>query len=307
MDLRHLRYFQAVAEELSFSKAAHRLHVAQPALSRTVKELEERLGVMLMARTRRLVALTPAGSVLLHETGVLLQRFDEALRRVQRTAAGEEGELRLGYIGPPTQTFLGRILKEYRRRFPRVSVVLEERTPERVWEMVARGRLEVGLTRPVLAHRALGLHTLLLRREPLVAVLPAAHQLAARSRLAWRQLTDEPLILLARREGVGLYEAILDACRQARFVPKLAHTPSLVDTVLSYVEAGAGLGVISDSVSSLGAGRPVVFRPLAPAHTVDLVMVWSDRNDAPPSVAFRQLIQEWNESGKLWKRSPATR
>src|SRR5688500_16908749 len=109
MDLRHLRYFQAVAEELSFSKAARRLHIAQPALSRAVKELEEHLGVVVLQRTRRSVALTPAGSVLLQETGLLLQRFDEAIRRVKRTAAGEEGELRLGYIGPPTQAFLGRI------------------------------------------------------------------------------------------------------------------------------------------------------------------------------------------------------
>jgi DNA-binding transcriptional LysR family regulator len=115
VEFRHLRYFQAVAEELSFSKAARRLHVAQPALSRTVKELEERLGVELLSRTRRSVALTPAGAVLLHETGLLLQRLDEAVRRVRRTAAGEEGELRLGYIGPPTQTFLGRIVKEFRR------------------------------------------------------------------------------------------------------------------------------------------------------------------------------------------------
>src|SRR6058998_2650826 len=166
MQLRHFRYFQAVAEELSFSKAARRLRVAQPALSRAVKELEENLGVALLARTRRSVSLLPAGAVLLRESALLLQRLEESIRRVQRTAAGEEGELRLGYIGPPTHSFLGGMLREFRRRYPLVSVVLEERTPERVWEMVARGRLAVGLTRPVLAHEALGLRTLLLRREP---------------------------------------------------------------------------------------------------------------------------------------------
>ena len=103
MDLRHLRYFQAVAEELSFSKAARRLHVVQPALSRAVQELEHDLGVVLLERSRRSVAQTPAGSVLLSEIGLLFLRLDEAVRRVQRTGAGEEGELRLGYIGPPTQ------------------------------------------------------------------------------------------------------------------------------------------------------------------------------------------------------------
>ena len=303
MEFRHLRYFQAVAEELSFSKAAHRLHVAQPALSRTVKELEERLGVELLARTRRSVALTPAGSMLLHETGLLLQRLDEAVRRVKRTAAGEEGELRLGYIGPPTQAFLGRIVKEFRRRYPRVSVVLEERTPERVWEMVARGRLAVGLTRPVLAHRALGLHTLLLRKERLCAAIPTGHRLAKASIVRWRELAEEPLVILARREGVGLHDAILAACRRARFTPKLAHTPSLISTVLSYVEAGAGVGVIPDSVCSLGAGSALSSRPLSPAHTVDLVMVWSEQEDSPPAAAFRSLVHEWLESGLLWTGS----
>lgn len=302
MEIRHLRYFQAVAEELSFSKAARRLHVAQPALSRAVRELEDRLGVQLFLRTRRSVSLTPAGEVLLKETALLLQRIDETVRRVKRTAAGEEGELRLGYIGPPTQAFLGRIVKEFRRRYPRVTVVLEERTPERVWEMVARGRLAIGLTRPVLAHRALGVHTLLLRRESLCAALPAGHPLTKPKSLRWRDLLNEPLIVLSRREGVSLHDAMLAACRAARFAPKLAHTPSLVSTVLSYVEAGAGIGVVSDSIAGLGRGQPLAFRPLLPLHTVDLVMVWSEENDSPPAAAFRALMSEWLAAGRLWKR-----
>lgn len=300
MDLRHLRYFQAVAEELSFSKAAQRLHIAQPALSRAVQELEEQLGLVLLDRNRRSVTLTAAGRVLLHETGLLLQRFEEALRKVQRTAAGDEGELRLGFIGPPTQNFLGRAVQEFRRRHPRVSVILEERTPERVWEMVERGRLDLGLTRPVLANRVPGLQTALLRKEKLCAVLPVQHPLATAAAVRWRSLAAEPLIILARREGVGLHDAVLAACRQARFTPKLAHTPSLISTVLSYVEADAGIGVIPDSVSSLGMGLPIVFRPLTPAHTVDLVMVWSAEVESPPAAAFRSLMQEWQKSGKLW-------
>jgi len=193
------------------------------------------------------------------------------------------------------------VLQEFRRRHPRVSVVLEERTPERVWEMVVRGRLDIGLTRPVLASRALGLKTALLRKERLCAAFPTNHPLTKSASVRWRDLADEPLIILARREGVGLHDASLDACRQAHFNPKLAHTPSLVSTVLSYVEAGAGVGVIPDSVSSLGAGLPVVFRPLTPVHTVELVMVWSDEVESPPAAAFRSLVQEWLKEGLLWK------
>src|SRR6185436_3535439 len=185
MELRHLRYFQAVAEELSFSRAAKRLHVAQPALSRALKQLEHSLGANLLDRTRHHVRITPAGAVLLREIAVLLQHVEESVLRVRRTAAGEEGELRLGYIGPPTQPFLGRLLHDYRKRYPLVSIHLEERTPERVWEMVAKGRLSAALTRPVVAHAALGLRTILLQEERLGLVVPAHHPLAKRRSAPW--------------------------------------------------------------------------------------------------------------------------
>src|SRR5688572_2093382 len=198
MDLRHLRYFQAVAEELSFSKAAKRLHVAQPALSRAIKQLESTLGANVLERTRHMVRLTPAGAVLLQEVRLLLDQVADISSRVRRTAAGEEGELRLGYIGPPTQPFLGKLLRDYRRRFPRVSVHLEERTPERVWEMVAKRRVSAALTRPVLVHEAVGLRTITLHEERLGVVVPSTHPLARRTSLPWSALAGEPLIVLAR-------------------------------------------------------------------------------------------------------------
>lgn len=300
MELRHLRYFQAVAEELSFSKAARRLNIAQPALSRAVQEIERDVGVNLIDRNRRSARLTPAGAVLLQEIALLLDRLEESLRRVRRTAAGEEGELRLGYIGPPTKPFLGRILAEYRRRYPRVSVHLEERTPERVWEMVAKGRLSVGLTRPVLAHEALGLPSLLLRHERLCAALPADHVWAEKTSLAWRALARESLIMLARREGAGSHDAALAACRQAKFIPRVSHAPSLIGTVLQYVEAGAGIGIVPESVASERLEPDVKLLPLKPAQTVPLVMVWSNDGDDPSVAAFRALVKEWLQADKLW-------
>lgn len=300
MELRHLRYFQAAAEELSFSKAARRLRVAQPALSRAIKDLETHLGAVLFTRSRQGVALTPAGSVLLDECAIVLQRVDHLEGRVRRTAGGEEGELRIGFIGAPTQAFLGRLLQEYHIKYPRVSIVLEERTPERVWEMVARGRLSVGLTRPVLASPAAELRTLLLRKEPVCGVFPAGDPRSQQKSVAWRELANDPLIILARREGVGLHEGILAACRRARFSPRLAHTPSVITTVLSYVEAGAGIGVIPESVSILSSGAPLTFRPLTPEQTVDVVMVWNQDDPSPPLTAFRNLVTAWRQSGKLW-------
>ncbi len=299
MDLRHLRYFQAVAEELSYSRAAERLRIAQPALSRAVQEIEAELGGPVLDRNRRRVSLTPAGKVLLRETAIIFERWEEALRRVKRTAAGEEGELRLGYIGPPTQPFLGRLLAEYRLRFPRVAVHLEERTPERVWEMLAKGRLSAAFTRPVSATPASGLRTLLLRNERFGAVLPLSHQLATRKTLPWRALVGEPLVVLARREGVGSHDGLLTACRQAGFAPRLAYTPSLIGTVLSYVEAGAGVGIVPESVMT--SKLPLVFVPLTPVVTIPLVLVWQEGEDTPAVQRFRELVIEWQKTGRLWK------
>ena len=299
MELRHLRYFQAVAEDLSFSRAARRLHIAQPALSRAVKQLESTLGAAVLERTRHHVRLTPAGVVLLRETAVLLEQLEESLRRVRGTAAGEEGELRLGYIGPPTEPFLGRLLREYRKRFPRVALHLEERTPERVWEMVAKGRLSAAITRPVLAHEALGLRTIVLREERLGIVIPLTHPLAKRGSIPWTLLKREPLIVLARREGMGLHDAVIAGCRRAGVTPRMAHTPSLIGTVMSYVEAGAGIGVVTESV--VPASPVLCFVLLKPVQRVPLVMVWQEDEDPPPVQRFRELLLEWKTGGKLWR------
>lgn len=298
MELRQLRYFQAVAEELSFSRAAKRLHVAQPALSRAIKQLEQTLGADVLERTRHHVRLTPAGAVLLREVALLLQHLEEVTRRVRRTAAGEEGELRLGYIGPPTQPFLGGLLYDYRQRYPLVSIHLEERTPERVWEMVAKGRLSAALTRPVLTHAALGLRTIVLREERLGIVVPANHALGKRRAVPWTALAREPLIVLARREGMGLHDAVIAGCRQAGVMPRLAQTPSLIGTVMSYVEAGAGIGVVTEGVvTPMPALRFILLKPL---QRVPLVLVWQEDDDSPPVQRFRELLLEWKAAGKLW-------
>jgi DNA-binding transcriptional LysR family regulator len=156
--------------------------------------------------------------------------------------------------------------------------------------MVARGRLEIGL------------RTTVLRREPFHCVLPAGHPLAKKRTVPWRALTGEPLVILARREGVGLHDAILTACQRARFASRLVHTPSVIHTVLSYVEAGAGIGIIPDSVAVLGGGAPLAIRPLVPTQSIELVMVWAGACTSPASSAFRAPVAEWVKTRKLWSK-----
>ncbi len=296
MELRHLKYFQAVAEELSFSRAADRLHIAQPALSRSMQQLESEIGVTLIDRSRRAIQLTPSAEVLLRDCQLLFDGIDDTLRRVRHAASGGTGELRLGYIGPPTQSFLGPVLRQFRAANPGVIVSLEERTPERVWEMVAKGRLSVGLTRPVLAHEALGLSSLQLFEEILCAAVPAAHPFAEKREVAWKDLAEKPLVLLARREGAGSHDAILAACRKAGFAPRIAHTPSVISTILRYVEFGDGIGVVPESITP--ESDQVRLIPLVPRATIPLVMVWSRDQDSPAFEAFHSLIRDWLKKRK---------
>jgi DNA-binding transcriptional LysR family regulator len=233
---------------LSFSRAANACGSRSLPLSRAVKQLEHALDAQVLERTRHRDRLTPAGAVLLRDTGHLLQQVEEVARRVRRTASGEEGELRLGYIGPPTQPFLGRLLHDYRQRYPRVSIHLEERTPERVWEMVARGRLSAALTAPWQCPKISVCARSSCRKK--------GSELWCRKVIHWRGAVPRrgrhspanPSSFLARREGMGLHDAVIAGCRRAGVTPRLAHTPSLIGTVMSYVEAGAGLGVATESV-----------------------------------------------------------
>ncbi|MBL9115824.1 MAG: LysR family transcriptional regulator [Verrucomicrobiaceae bacterium] len=294
MELRHLRYFQAVAEELSFSQASRRLRIAQPALSRAVQELERELGAILIQRETRPPSLTPAGKVLLSDIARITEQLDEMIRRVQRTSVGAEGELRLGYIGPPTRDFLAPLLKDFSSKYPRVTINLEERTPERVWEMVAQGRLSVGITRPVLAHEALGLKTMILRHEKFCAAVPHDHPWADRDGLTWKSLACQPLIVLARREGASSHDAIQAACAENGFQPKLVHTPSLIGTILQYVQAGAGIGIVPESTHS----SQLKLIPLRPARTIPLMLVWPKQTDDPMVSAFRKVVEARFKSSK---------
>jgi DNA-binding transcriptional LysR family regulator len=177
---------------------------------------------------------------------------------------------------------------------------LEERTPERVWEMLAKGRLSVAFTRPVPTSDAAGLRTHLLRNEKLGVVIPRNHPWADHESVSWRAVAHEPLIILARREGVSLHEEVLIGCRRAGFTPRIAYTPSLIGTVLSYVEAGAGIGIVPECVTTMDS--PLRFVRLKPARSIQLVLAWQENDDDPAVQRFRELVLEWQLLGKLWRQ-----
>lgn len=299
LDLRHLRYFQAVAQQLSYSKAARGLGIAQPALSRAVKELESALDTTLLDRNRRSVKLTATGAVLLAETAILLDRWEEALQHVRRATEGAAEELRLGYVGPPTQAFMGRLLADFRARHPQISLHLEEALPERIWEQVAEGELTAGLTHPVPAPLPRGprLASLPLRKERLGAAIAESHPLADREFLDWIDLREEPLIVIARGASEGTYDLVVRGCQRAGFAPRIAFSPRLVSTVLTYAEAGEGVAIVPESV--IPPGRGLKFVTLRPVRQVPLVLIWREGVESATLEVFRKLLTDWQTTGQM--------
>jgi DNA-binding transcriptional LysR family regulator len=292
MELRHLRYFVAVADLLSFSRAAERLGIAQPAVSRQIADLEDTVGVRLLKRTKRVVTLTAAGHTFLGDARRVLDQAEHATDRARRASRGEVGELKIAFLGAPTMRFLPAVVKAYRRQFPTVTVSLFEMTPERQLEAFADGRLHLGFTRPLLAHRAHGFRSELVFTEALRAVLPETHRLARKKRVRLADLAADPFVLLERNEATGLFDETIASCRAAGFSPSIVSAPNLMATVLTLVAAEQGVSLVPESVRNL-AHSDVVFRDLHPkARPIPLVMIWNPDFDSPPLAAFLQVIRE---------------
>ena len=237
----------------------------------------------------------------------MFERLDQAVRRALPRGGGSAGRTPARIYRPtPRKSFSAALLEEYGRRCPEVTVHLEERTPERVSEMVAKGRLDAGLTRPVLAHAALQMQTMKLRDERLCAAVPRHHAWAGKKSLAWKDLAGHTLIILARREGAELHDEILAACRLASFTPKFGHTPSLIGTVLRYVESGAGIGVVPESMGEMERTQRWVQIRLAPESSVPLVLVWKDQREEPPMTARMSWWESGSRAGSFGGRGGRT-
>lgn len=264
MELRHLRYFIAVAEELSFSRAADRLHMAQPPLSQQIRQLEDELGVPLFSRTRRRVELTEAGQAVLPEARRVLDQAQSVVRIARRFVAGELGKLKVGFSSSAAYGLMPAILRTFRIRFPEVSLILEEHSTEKQIAMLAEHFLDVGFVRLPVEDAPAALTFKTIVREPLILALPGKHRLARRRTVPMAALAEEPFIVVARQAAPGLYDQIEILCGRAGFKPKVAQQASEIQTIVGLVSAGLGIAVVPASARGLQSGR-VAYRPLAPA------------------------------------------
>lgn len=292
MELRHLRYFVTVAEELHFGRAAERLHIAQPPLSRQVRDLERELGLTLFSRANRRVELTHAGRAFLPEARRTLAQAERAKRAAQRAAGGETGRLRVGFVEAATYSgVLPDALGALRRRLPEVGLELFEQSSQQQTEALRDERIDLGIMHspPHDAARWLGVERVM--RDPMAVALPSAHPLAARARVALRTLAGEPFLMLRRPDGPGLHDRVIAACQNAGFSPQVAQMAGQLQTLVGLVAAGVGVALLPASLAALR--RPgVVYRPLI-GLTIDMGTwaAWRAGEESPVRAQFLDALR----------------
>ncbi|MBW4501730.1 MAG: LysR family transcriptional regulator [Scytonema hyalinum WJT4-NPBG1] len=295
MELRHLRYFVTVAEELHFGRAAQRLQIAQPPLSQQIRQLEEELGVQLFHRTKRSVQLTEAGQLFLEEASQILTRAEQAIQIVQRADRGETGRLTLGFVGSATYSVLPVILKVFRRRFPEVLLSLHEMTTTQQVQALHEDRIHLGFVRPPIYEQELMIESIL--KEPFVAVLPEFHRLANETQISLLTLANDPFILFPRYLGSGFYDQIVNMCQQVGFQPQVAQEAIQMQTIISLVAAELGVALVPASVQNLQRVG-VVYKALAESTSqVELAMIWRPDKISSVLQKFLEVTRQVASSG----------
>lgn len=280
MELRHLRYFVAVAEERHFGRAAERVGIAQPPLSKQLQDLEAELGYALFDRARRPIELTAAGQTLLEYTRGLLESVEIAVRETRRAGAGHSGRLAIGYPASLAYSGLTQLLRAFRERSPDVAIEVRELAPGDLTEALKRGDLDVGFVRAPLHEPQLTSE--IVRYEKLVLALPADHRLAIRERIALSAVAREPFVFFPRARGPGFFDLLISFCRDSGFTPHVVQEAPQID-VLALVGAGFGLSILPESVREQRRAD-IVLRPLIGSPTTELRLVWRS-GDASPAVA----------------------
>ncbi len=294
MDVRHLEPFIAVAEELHFRRAAKRLHISQPPLSRQIRRLEAEVGVELLVRGRQGVRLTAAGRAFLEEARATLAHAEAAARVARRVADGQVGKLRVGHVDAGSSELLPVALRAFHEQAPDVRLVVEESTSEALLEGVDAGELDVAFVRPPVKHASLA--TEVVAEEALVAALPDTHRLAGTEPLALTDLAEEPFILPPRHRNAVFHDWVIDACQEAGFRPQVADEAFPPSSVMLLVAAGVGVSIVPAPMSKHLCQQGVVYRDLLDRHCFGLSLVWPAR-DAPPAVdAFLAVIRKTVDS-----------
>ena len=303
MELRHLRYFVAVAQRKGFREASRFLHVSQPAISKTLAQLEQELAIKLFARSGRTVRLTPQGEVFYQETLRTLKQSDHAAEAAQSAARGEVGSLTLGFCSIATYGFLPSVVRQYKELLPGVRLLFREMNPPQQEAAFSQNEIDIGITRPPFAKklaRELNVKTII--REPLLVAVAESHPFPGK-KVQIEDLSEEPFIIFHRDGAPTVFDAILGMCREHGFAPKVAYEADNMQTTFTLVAAGQGIAIVPMCTLNL---RPegVRFLRLQPdRYRADLVLAWPKTSQSTVLPAFVRLIeQERREIGSQARR-----
>jgi DNA-binding transcriptional LysR family regulator len=291
MELRHLRYFVAVAEELSFTRAAGRLLMTQPSLSTQMKQLETELGVELFDRSRRSIRLTEAGRVLLDESRQVLAQLDRTVKVVRRVGNGEVGHLSVGFVPSASNRTLPPVLRAFRRGYPDVELFFQEMPPDELRRQLHERRIDIGFLFLPFDDDFLDTRTLAV--EPLVAAVPSGHRLASAPHVTVADLAEEPFILPRSYAIPGYKARVMLACEQAGFVPRVVQKDVwLMQTVTGLVAADIGVALVPASEENVHREGVVYVELDGPVPTVEIGAAWRRDERTPVLDAMLAAVDE---------------
>ncbi|MEO1519410.1 MAG: LysR family transcriptional regulator [Cyanobacteria bacterium J06633_2] len=290
MELRDIRYFVAVADTLHFGRAAERLHMTQPALSRQIRALETELEVQLFRRTKRSVKLTIAGQAFLKDAQQILHQVKQTVSTTRRIARGEMGHLRLSFTTSALRSIVPEIVREFRNRYPDVQLAMTERCTHEQVEAFRDHQLDVGFLYPPVDETLLAITPL--QPETWVVALPKDHPLALRQPLTLSDLATESFILHPRQEGPYLYNQIIHLCQQAGFYPHVVQEVAACQTRAGLVAVGIGIAFVPEILQDAG-NRAVVYRTLkGDAPSLQMAIARRHDDDSPIVQQFFQIVEE---------------
>jgi DNA-binding transcriptional LysR family regulator len=291
MELRHLRYFTAIADFGSLTAAARSLHVSQSAISEQMLDLESEIGGVLLDRSGRTVRLTPEGQVFLEEARKTLAAADRTIDVTRKSLRGELGSLSIGFFLWGAGGFFPRIIREFRRRRPNIRLTLHDMQAHQQLPALEDGTLDIGLTRPLEPPYDRTLRSELLYRDPMVVAMRPDHPLAGK-KVQVQSLKDEKLVLVSRPNSTVSFDGIVALCAAAGFSPKVANTSATWTGILTLVEAGEGIGIVPAGVKHL-RNKGLSFSPLLPATlSMGLSVVWNPANKSVALQDFLTLLRE---------------
>jgi DNA-binding transcriptional LysR family regulator len=290
MELRHLRYFVAVAEELNFSRAAQRLRIAQPPLSMQIRRLEKELGVQLFYRVRKRVVLSSAGEVLLTRSRGLLREAEQIPEQVREAASAKTGSLSIGFIATAMYDILPGALRIFRSSCPMIHLNLEDMSSGRQIEALYGRKIDIGFVRPPVQESLFDVENVV--TEELMVALPENHQFRQRREVGFADLAEEPFLACPRKLEPGLYELCLGLTRQAGFQARVVQEAAHIQTLMGLVAAGVGICLVPSSATRLHR-TGVIYRPISvPRVRIQKLLVWRKDPGPSPIAPFLEAVRQ---------------